>query len=731
MFKKRNLIYKLSFVFFTLFTSNLFIFSQENNNLNFVNNPIGQTTYIVLGIGIILILAKIVGNLLKKIKIPSMLGELLVGIVISPYLLGGMSFYGFSSGLFPLSNNGIGISYELLLISMIASVILFFIMGLQTDLSVFTKYSSRGIKISIISFIFTFCCTVYASSVYFATGLLDPKNIIIALIFSAGTIGIASRILSKKSVISSNEKLTIFSSILTDNTITIVLFAVITELIFVQNRTTTNVLFADKFSITYIEQIAIWLAFLIFCLIFVKILPNTVKYFKNIFTFSLIILSIIMIISGFSTLFGIPIIIFAYLVGLILSKTNLNFIIRDNVRPLFNFFSPLFFVIIGMMIDIKSILLNPQIMIAGLIFCIIIIAVKIIFNFIPSLMMKYNFSGALRITLANIPRFEVSLIIASIAYYMGILNKDYFDISVVAIILSTVIISPIFYLSSIKGKAGIREKQSEKIEEYKINFGSAEITRLVMYRLIDNLKKQDFLINLIETDTKYYQAARGDLFLCIDDNRTSLVFETSSENFGIVKAIIVEVIFDLDRNIKNLINEQGNAGTVVKQKTQDYSVKKFNIRIADILDEKDIILNLKANTKMEVIEEMIDLLYKNGRIKNKSGVMQDLLEREKAMSTGIQQGIAIPHCKSKEIDEIIMSVGIKRDGINFDSIDGKPSRIFVLILTPEGIFGPHIRVLMMVSSILGKETERKKLLSYDNTKSVYDFFTFNENIYNK
>jgi fructose-specific phosphotransferase system IIA component len=670
--------------------------------------------------------------LLKKIKIPAMIGEFLIGIIISPYLLGGIGFTGFKKGLFPYFENGIGISYELFGLSIISAIVVFFIIGLQTDLSVFNKFSPQGIKISIISFILTFIGSLYVSSIIFNTTMYDSKCIILSLIFSAGSIGIASRILNRKSKASPYEKLTMFSSILMDNTITLILSTFIISFLYIQAKNANDFLTINKLSTTYVELVAIWIALLAFSIFFAILIPKILKFNKNLFSFSLLILAVIFIVSGFGTIFGIPHIIFAYIIGLVIAKTNLNFIIRENIRFLYKFFSPIFFVTMGMMIDIKSILLNPYILKTGIMFAVILIFIRIIFNLIPSLFMKFNLTGALRISLANIPRFEVSLIIATIAYYLGFLNKDFFDITIICIIMSSLIASPLLYLSTMIGKAGISEKSKCKdTKEIKFDFSSPELTNLIMYRLINNLKSHGFLVNLIETETKYFQIVNDQLFFCIQNYDTSLILETSEKNYSIVKSVIDEVIIDVNTNIELLLKEKDEHPKTVLKPHKEHSVNKFNISIENILDEKDIIINLKANNKTEILEEMIDMLYSNGRIKDKHAVLEDVMEREKTMSTGMQQGIAIPHCKSKEIDEIIMAVGLKKEGVNFDSIDGKPTKIFILLLTPEGISGPHIRVLMLVSSILSKESERERLLSLTTPKEIYDFFVYNKFIEDK
>ena len=107
-------------------------------------------TELVFQVGIILFAVRIGGRLAKKIGIPSVLGELLIGVVIGPYALGGIAFPGFPQGLFPLSGDGsIAVSTELYSFATVASIILLFFSGLETDIGLFLKYSVAGVIIGL------------------------------------------------------------------------------------------------------------------------------------------------------------------------------------------------------------------------------------------------------------------------------------------------------------------------------------------------------------------------------------------------------------------------------------------------------------------------------------------------------------------------------------------------------------------------------------------------------
>jgi len=142
------------------------------------------------------------------------------------------------------------------------------------------------------------------------------------------------------------------------------------------------------------------------------------------------------------------------------------------------------------------------------------------------------------------------------------------------------------------------------------------------------------------------------------------------------------------------------------------------MRILDFLSEKNITVDLKAKNKKEVIEELVDLLVAGGQVSDKKKMVQILLEREELGSTGIGQGIAIPHGKSDAVKELTAAFGLSRSGVAFEALDGEPVFIFFLLVAPEGTAGAHLKALARISGLLKDKYIRKKLMSAQNTADV-------------
>ncbi|MCK4514540.1 MAG: PTS sugar transporter subunit IIA [Spirochaetaceae bacterium] len=119
---------------------------------------------------------------------------------------------------------------------------------------------------------------------------------------------------------------------------------------------------------------------------------------------------------------------------------------------------------------------------------------------------------------------------------------------------------------------------------------------------------------------------------------------------------------------------------------------------------------LSSKTKTDAINELLGILVATGKVKDEEAARTALFERERKMSTGMQHGIAIPHGKTEAVDALIACVGVSRAGIDFESLDREPARIFIMTLSPRNRTGPHIQFLAEVSELLKSRERREAML---------------------
>ncbi len=142
--------------------------------------------------------------------------------------------------------------------------------------------------------------------------------------------------------------------------------------------------------------------------------------------------------------------------------------------------------------------------------------------------------------------------------------------------------------------------------------------------------------------------------------------------------------------------------------------------IADFLEEGAVCCELKGETKESVIRELVGLLVKANAIKEKEvpKLVQILLDREALGSTGIGQGVAIPHGKAPFVSRLVGAVGVSKRGMPFDSLDGEPAQIFFLLVAPEDSAGPHLKALARISRLLKEKHFRDSLRASKDEKAL-------------
>jgi len=149
------------------------------------------------------------------------------------------------------------------------------------------------------------------------------------------------------------------------------------------------------------------------------------------------------------------------------------------------------------------------------------------------------------------------------------------------------------------------------------------------------------------------------------------------------------------------------------------------MNLKKVLTKNSVLLSLKADTKPDVIEELISFLVDSGKISDRDAALKAVLDREGKMSTGMQHGIAIPHGKTDSVDELIVAIALKPEGVDFKAMDEKPSTIFVLTLSlsPANRTGPHIQFLAEISKLLSQEKLRDVLLSAQTEEDILALLT--------
>lgn len=153
------------------------------------------------------------------------------------------------------------------------------------------------------------------------------------------------------------------------------------------------------------------------------------------------------------------------------------------------------------------------------------------------------------------------------------------------------------------------------------------------------------------------------------------------------------------------------------------------MRLSELLNPNAISLRLKARTKREALAELVDLLEAGHGFNSQGEIFDRVLRRETMMSTGLFPGAAIPHGKARSVDRMAAACAVSPEGIDFESEDGRPTHLFVLLVSPENATTPHVKLLANISRILKEEPVRKSLVEAPNPEAFLNLIRNAETVH--
>jgi len=148
--------------------------------------------------------------------------------------------------------------------------------------------------------------------------------------------------------------------------------------------------------------------------------------------------------------------------------------------------------------------------------------------------------------------------------------------------------------------------------------------------------------------------------------------------------------------------------------------------LTQILQPSCVKVPLEGKDKRSVIAELVNLLDTDGRLQDKNAVLQAVFMREQTRSTGIGSGIAIPHGKCQGVKKLVMAIGLTSEPLDFESVDSKPVKIIILLVSPANETGPHIQALAKISRLMLDEEFRHRLEQADSGEQLYELLASKE-----
>ena len=492
--------------------------------------------HLVLQLAVIIIAARLTGFIFQRyLRLPSVLGEVVAGILISPHAFGGICIHGIGP-IFPLEGALIPISTQLYGFATVASILLLFLSGLETDLTTFLRYSVVGTAVGIGGVIFSFgfgaACAVWFGV---ANSLADPHALFLGAIATATSVGITARILQESRKTDSPEGVTILAGAVIDDVLAIVVLAIVVGM--ARAGATGQVNWLDIGFIS-MKAIGFWLLFTVIGVLTARHITRALKFLRSMDTIVSISFGLALLMAGFMEMAGLAMIIGAYVTGLALSRTDLAPAIRSQLAGAYNTLVPIFFCVMGMLIDLTTL---KHVFVFGMVYTLIAITSKVVGCGLPAWFTKFNLLGAYRIGAGMVPRGEVALIIASIGLSSGSISADVFGVAVMMTMMTTLLAPPLLS-RSFSDKSGLKTRaqtsEDKTQQTLSLDFGSSDLADLMITRLVRSFRNEEFLVYQFSHDEGEFQI-RKDAMVFTLRHKGGHVTLTSQARYGNVARLII------------------------------------------------------------------------------------------------------------------------------------------------------------------------------------------------
>ncbi len=684
---------------------------------------------LMLQLGTILFAARLGGMLFERLRLPVVLGELFSGVVIGPELLGTLPIIGFPHGLFYLdpviAMGSLPVSPELYGICALASIVLLFIVGVETDIKILMRYSLVSGLVGtggvVLSFLMGNLATVVFSPLLLGRrlGMLDAPCILMGVISTATSVGITARVLSDCRKLESPEGVTILAGAVVDDVLGIIMLGVGMGVI---NATRGGSIDWWRIANIAAMDFGLWIAVTAVGLLAAQRISAMLKLFRHRSVIAVMALGLALLLAGFFEGAGLAMIIGAYVMGLSLSTTDLKRVIQEKLQGLHVFLVPVFFAVMGMLVDVRA-LGSPTVILFGVAFAVVGAFSKIVGCGLPAFLSGFTRWGALRIGIGMLPRGEVTLIVAGVGLSAGILSSELFSVVVCMTFLAALAAPPALVAAFRHPGEGLRHPRSDPRELLlRYSFPNREAAAMLMERLSAAFDAEGFYVHTLDPRERSYQVRKDDVVIGFRQQEREIVFVCDESQQTFVKTAVLEVLTDMEL-LLNALRKPLDPTLVALGFSSDGAVPaRSRMDPAAYLDRRLLFPEMSPSGKDDAIAFLVDRMAELGLVRDRAQALDDVLQRERVMSTGMQDGIAIPHARSNSVDRLVCAVGLCRDGIDFAALDGQPSRIVLLTLAPRGGAAPHMQFIASIANALNAQG-RAMLLACRDAASMFAVLT--------
>ncbi len=424
---------------------------------------------LAMQLGIILVAAKLAGEFAERVlRQPAVIGELVAGIIIGTVAIHGFEPFGFErpalfEPIFETPEEGavIPVPKTLFIFGQVAAIILLLETGLNTDLKAFLRFVPQASLVAIGGVVVPFALGAYATVLFgFADSIFSAPALFVGTIMTATSVGITARVLDDLRRLDSPEGVTILGAAVVDDVLGILILTVVVGVTAgesIEAATEAASFEWTEVAVVGAKAIGFWLVLTVGGILGAKYIVRAINSVRVEGAAIAIVFGIGLFAAALAEMFGLAMIIGAYSVGLALSQTELRNQLHQPLNGLYHAMVPIFFVVMGAMVDIQAMV---DALGFGLIIVVLAIIGKVAGSGIPALAAGFSRIGAWRVGVGMAPRGEVGLIVAGIGVSQGLIGQDLFGVAILMTIATT-LIAPAVLVPAFRNNApGLRREQT-------------------------------------------------------------------------------------------------------------------------------------------------------------------------------------------------------------------------------------------------------------------------------
>ena len=502
-------------------------------------------TVLVFQLAALVIAALFAGRFFERVlRLPRVLGELAGGMIVGPFALGRFPLPGIHQPLFPPAEAGmLPVTPELYGIAVLASIILLFLAGLETDLPTFIRFSGVAGGVGLGGVVLSFVAGAGAGVLFLpgVSGFADPQVLFLGTLATATSVGITARILSEKRKMASPEGVTVLAAAVLDDVIGIILLAVVVALARVGGQGVDW----GQIGRIALRAFGFWLGATTIGILAAPYLVRGLKRLQSMEVIAGVSFGLALLLAGFAETVGLAMIIGAYVTGLSLSRTDVADEVREQLHGLYAFLVPLFFAVMGLMVDFAAI---APVLGFGLLFAVIGIASKLIGCGVPALLLGFNLRGAFRIGAGMLPRGEVTLIVAGIGLSSGAIGPDLFGVAVMALLVSSIVAPPVLS-RSLDGPSGYRRADRAAADrgtrQVTLKLPSPTAAEFLRGRILAAFRAEGFFATRVDLKAPIYRIRHDEINISLVQDDATLTLSTPMEHEQLVRLVLIEELVEL------------------------------------------------------------------------------------------------------------------------------------------------------------------------------------------